>query len=83
MTELLLVVAVAWARTDQTEERTVAVPIPLVDIGLAEMKAATDSSSYPLGSYADSAECCAPSAQEPYELLRCHPVVHDEPNAPG
>jgi hypothetical protein len=81
--ELFLAVAAAWARTDQTEEQTVAKPIPLVDIGLAEMEADTDSSSYPLGSYTDSAEHCVPSAQEPSEVPRYHPVVHDEPNASG
>ncbi len=81
--ELLLVVAAAWARTDQTEERTAAGPIPLVDIGLAGMEADTDSSSFPPGSYVDLAECCGPSAQEPSEVPRCHPIVHDEPNALG
>jgi hypothetical protein len=81
--ELLLAVVAARARIDQTEVRTVAEPIPLADIGLAGKEADTDSSSYPLGSYEDSAECCVPSAQEPSEVPQCHPAVHGEPNALG
>ena len=81
--ELLLVAVVAWARIDQTEIQTGAEPILLADIGLAGKEADTDSSSYPLGSYEDSAECCIPSAQEPSEVPQCHPVVHGEPNALG
>ena len=81
--ELLLAVVAAWARTDQTDERIVAGPIPLVDIGLAGMEADTDSLSCRLGNYADSAGYCVPSAQEPSGVSRCRPVVRDEPNVLG
>ena len=74
---------VAWARTDHTEMRTGAEPIPLADIRLAGKEADIDSSSYPLGNYEDSAGCCAPSAQEPSEASLCRPAVHGEPNALG
>ena len=81
--ELLLVAVVTWTRTDHTEMRTGAEPIPLADIGLAGKEADIDSSSYPLGNYEDSAGCCAPSAQEPSEASLCCLAVHDAPNALG
>ncbi len=76
-------VVAAWARIDQTEMQTGAEPIPLANIGLAVKEPDIGSSSFPLGSYEDSAGYCVPSAQEPSEAPSCHPVVHGEPNALG
>jgi hypothetical protein len=47
------------------------------------MKAGTDNLSCPLGSRADPAEYCVPSAQGPFEVSQCHLVARDEPNVLG